>query len=179
VRVTHDLAPDPLTGAVGVAARVGIIVGRTLSLTGREHDTLLVQLYPTIGAGIAPCARGTSWLSAAAAISTTPSSYAPAGVDDLAWLSADRLPVAVRLVERSVTAAPATWAATVTAVSGTTVYLSAGPLTAGSWPSGGVYLTLPHWNDAPDWAQTYAHIAKAAAVPTLGDDDDEAKGWAI
>jgi len=179
VSVTHNLAPDAAQGTVGVTARYGIIVGTARSLTGLEPDSLLVQLYPPgNGAGIAPaCYCGASFSATRRLTVTGISSYAQAGVSDIAWLSAGHLPCAVSALSRD-TSTATLWAATVSRVSGVYLFLQAWPFST-AFPAGGVWLSLPDWDLAATWQREYAYHASDEDVPVLGDANDDPKEWTI
>lgn len=176
VELSHELVPDTILGAIGVAGRLGLVVGRIHQLAGDGVDMLSVRFgSPTNGAGIAPCALATSWKADVKRLTfAAVDRYCEAGETDLDRFEAG---MAVQLIEYD-SDAPVTWSSTIAGVVGNDVILETDPF-GGAFPVTGVWMTFAVWDDTGGPEREYAYHADSAAVPTLGAGGDPAKDWTI
>ncbi len=175
VKVTHSLAPDLTEGAYGVTERMAIVVARRQSGTGRQGDTLILRIPPpNQGAAIAPCALATSWNEPELKLNFAATNlYSATGISDLSWFVAGDTVV----LQEADSTTGASWKVEVVAVGSSAVQISTDM--TGSFPSGGVYMVFPAYDDASSDQTSYAYVADAQAVPTIGTAGDTADEWTI
>lgn len=186
VRVTHELAPDTIEGAVGVSDRIGVVVGRRLTTTTGESDIISVRFGADVNAyGIAPCAHGDSWVQGTLTLSFSNADgplYAASGGNDLTAFETlfNAGEADVLLQEKDNTTAD-TWTATIDSISvaGKTVVLTADVFTVSGnpYPTAGVYMTIPDYDSAGALAQDYCYTSDT--TPTLGSAGDPPHEWTL
>ncbi len=186
VLLTHEVVPDTADGAIGIALKPVKIEGAIRQITSDRPDELTIRYGPTTYvAGIAPCAHGDGWtvgtLTMDFSDADTPL-YEQAGKNDLTRFDRTSGTVDVLLIQRD-DITPLSYTGTIVAggvdTSAKTAKFDADPFAGAGLPAGGVYMTLPDWDDAAAWQQAYAYSADTGVPPTLGTTDDHTKEWSL
>lgn len=185
VTVTHPLAPDIVEGDIGLASKLGIVVGRRLRLTSPGPDMLAV-LFPetTGGTGIAPAAHGTAYVASTAVITCSAAADGAYGSpNDLsafaAIIAAQGSDAKVRFTTYD-SSSPTVWTGGASSISVSTGTMSLSfDVFSTAFPGDGVWITLRDWDDVGTEEKKYAYQADAATNPTLGTGADSPKRWTI
>ena len=172
IAITHELLPDTVRGVIGMTARLAIVVGRKLRLTGGGVDVITARLGPVVtSGGIAPCVLLSSDDAGAEGTCAVATLYSPTGVSDLSWFEAGHR---VRLIEFDSTA-PTETNAIILSIVGAAVTFTAGVFGAGQ--------PTPCWMVPADWDTsdhtTFAYVGDHETYPTLGAGSDTGMEWVI
>jgi len=184
VKITHPMIPDIGKGVLGVASRLGVVVGRRLPIAGDEGvGTLTVRIPPdTNASNISPCARGDNWDVGSLTLTCSGAKdplYAATGgndLDELATIVAAEGDTAVLLWEYDVASPTGAYplAGTVTSVDtdAETVTFTADPFSGGGIPAGDVEMTWPVWDSQSALQQAWLSISDTSyglgATPDAG-----------
>lgn len=183
-KITHATAPDTVEGSIGLSDRIGLVIRKRNLMAGSGADTILVKLGPDVNAGaIAPCALGTSYVASTAVMTFSTAStpiYEQSSANDLDRFIQSTGTVQVLLVGYDSTTALSYAGTIVTdgvSLTSGTVEFTSDPFSTPGFPTNGVYMIFPDWDNAASFQQDYAYSADA--TPTLGVGDDDPQEWTI
>ncbi|MHC4644315.1 MAG: hypothetical protein ACYTBJ_02350 [Planctomycetota bacterium] len=182
VLATHEVVPNTADGEIGLTSKPVKIEGARRSITKDRPDEITVRYGATTQiAGIAPCARGTSYVQGNTQVVFSDAAvpiYEQSGKNDLdRFTSASDLNVL--FIEYDV-AAPTTWNGTIQGGSATTstVTLTTDVFST-AFPATGVWMVYADWDSASAAQQDYAYVADTGSPPSLGANNDAAKEWSL
>ena len=181
VKITHPLLPDVTEGQIGVAERLGFVVGVRHAVTDDGPDQLTVKIPPrSYAGGIGPCALATGWDPGTYTLAFPDAGsprYAQHGRNDLDEFYPGMIGT---LWEYDVYRPSVGWPLTVNVVSvdtvTNTVVIDANPFPGWIFPTYGVWLTFGEWLDQQQQDRLFVSIADTSY--TLGS-GDPGFAWAV